>query len=60
MHLEEEEKGGCFAFNVLQVYCYNKWYVALSQCVMGWSAVCDCGFFLIIITYLLKQEKIWH
>ena len=42
-HLEEEEKAGCFASIVLQMYCYYKWSVALPHSAVGWSAVCDCG-----------------
>ena len=42
-HLEEEEEAGCFAFIVLQMYCYYKCSVALPHGAMGWSAVCDCG-----------------
>ena len=44
-HLEEEEKAGCFAIVVLQMYCYYKCFVALPHGVVGWSAVCDCGIF---------------
>ena len=42
-HLEEEEKAICFAFIVLQMYCYRKCSVALPHGAMGWLAVCDCG-----------------
>ena len=42
-HLEEEEKAGCFAINVLQMYCYYKCSVALPQGAKIWTAVCDCG-----------------
>ena len=42
-HLEEEEKAGCFAFIVLQMYCYYKYLVALPRVAVSWSAVCDCG-----------------
>ena len=42
--LEEEEKAGCFAFIVLQMYCYYNYSVALPHGAVGWSAVvCDCG-----------------
>ena len=30
-HLEEEEKAGCFAIIVLQIYCYYKCSVALPH-----------------------------
>ena len=43
-HLEEEEKAGCFAIIVLQVYCYYKCSLALPHGAVGWSAVCDCVF----------------
>ena len=41
--VEEEEKAGCFAIIVLQMYCYFKCSVALPHGAVGWSAVCDCG-----------------
>ena len=41
-HLEEEEKAGCLAIIVLQMYCYYKCSVALPHGGVGWSAVCDC------------------
>ena len=31
------------AIIVLQMYCYYKCFVALSNGAVGWSAVCDCG-----------------
>ena len=42
-HLEEDEKAGCFAFIVLEVYCYYKCSVALPHGAVAWSVVCDCG-----------------
>ena len=42
-HLEEEERAGCFAFNVLMMSCYCKCSVTLLHGAVGWSAVCDCG-----------------
>ena len=42
-HLEEEEKAGCFAIIVLQIYCFYECSVALPHSTVGWSAVCDCG-----------------
>ena len=41
---EEEEKAGCFAIIVLQMYCYYKWSVALPHGAVHRSAVCDCVF----------------
>ena len=35
----------CFAFIVFWMYCYSKCPVALPQCAMGWSAVCNYGIF---------------
>ena len=35
-NLEEEEKAGCFAIIVLQIYCYYKCSVALPHCAVGW------------------------
>ena len=40
--LEEEEKAGCFAIIVLQMYCYYECSVALPHGAVGWPAVCDC------------------
>ena len=39
-HLEEEEKAGCFAIIVLQMFCYCKRSVVLPHGVVGCSAVC--------------------
>ena len=50
-HLDEEERAGCFAFIVFRMSCYCKCPVALPHGAVGWSAVCDCVFFLIILTY---------
>ena len=44
-HLEDEEKAGCFAIIVLQMYCYDNCSVALPHGAVGRSAVCDCGIF---------------
>ena len=33
--IEGEEKAGCFAFIVLEMYCYHKCSVALSHSAMG-------------------------
>ena len=35
IHLEEEEKAGCFAFIVLQMSCYCKRSVALPHGAVG-------------------------
>ena len=43
IHLEEEEKAGCFAFIVLQMYFYYKCSLTLPHGADGWSAVCDYG-----------------
>ena len=40
---EEEEKPGCFAIIVLQMYCYYKCSVSIPRGAVDWSAVCDCG-----------------
>ena len=42
-HNEEEDKAGCFAIIVLQMYYYYKCSVALPRGAMGWSVVCDYG-----------------
>ena len=41
-HLELEEKVGCFAIIVLQMYRYCKCSVALPHGAVGCSAVCGC------------------
>ena len=38
----QEEKAGCFAIFVLQMYCYNKCSVAIPHGAGDLSAVCDC------------------
>ena len=43
LHLEEEEKAGCYAIIVLHMYSYYTCSVALPHGAVGWSAVCDCG-----------------
>ena len=40
-NLEEEEKAGCFAVVVLQMYSYYGCSVALPGGAMDWSAVCE-------------------
>ena len=42
-HLEEEEKAGCFAIIVSQMFCYYQCSVALPHGAVVWSAVYDCG-----------------
>ena len=42
-HMEEEEKPGCFAIIVLQMYCYYKCSVTLPHDTVGRCTVCDCG-----------------
>ena len=59
-HLEDEEKAGCFAIIVLQMYCYYKCSVALPHGAVSWSAVSDrnssCSFSL-IFSYVLGHVK---
>ena len=38
-HLEEEEKAGCFATIVLQMYCYCKCYVMLLFLTVPWAGL---------------------
>ena len=38
-----EEKADCLAFIVLQMFCYCKCSVALSNNAVAESAMCDCG-----------------
>ena len=35
LHLEEEERAGCFAIIVLQMYCYYKCYLTLPHDAVG-------------------------
>ena len=39
----KEEKAGCFAIIVLQMYCYYKCFVTIPHGAVGWSSVCECG-----------------
>ena len=57
LHLEDEERAGCFAFIVLQMSCYCKYHVTLPHGAVGWSALFDLGYFLIILTYLFKRSS---
>ena len=41
-HREEEQKAGCFAVIVLQIFCYYNCSVTLPYGAVGLSAVCDC------------------
>ena len=41
IHLEEEERAGCFAFIVLRISCYCKCSVAFPHYVVGWSGAYD-------------------
>ena len=52
-HHDEEERAGCFAFVVFRISGYCKCPIAIPYGVVGWAAVCDFWYFLIIITYLL-------
>ena len=38
--VEEEEKAGCFAIIVLQMYYYHKCSVSLPYGAVGWAVVC--------------------
>ena len=42
-HLEEEQKAGCFAVIVLQMFCYYNCSLVLPYGAVGLSAVCNCG-----------------
>ena len=48
-HLDREERAGCFALFVFLVSLDS--CAALPHDTKGLSAVCDCGFFLTILTY---------
>ena len=52
IHLEEEERAGCFAFIVIRMSCCCKCAVTLPHCVMCWSAVYDCVLTFFIKTFL--------
>ena len=43
IHLEEEERTGCFTFIVLRMSCYCKCSVTLPHGAVGWSALFDWG-----------------
>ena len=42
-YLYEEERVGCFALTVFEMYCYCKCPVALPHGDKGLSAVYECG-----------------
>ena len=42
-HLDEEERGGCFALIGFLMSCDCQHSVALPCGAVGWSAVCNCG-----------------
>ena len=54
-HLEEEEKAECCAVIVFQMYCYNKYSVALPQCawVVGFISLQYSVLFTVESLYLL-------
>ena len=41
-HLDEEGRGGCFAFIVFLMSCECKCYVALPHVALGFSAMWGC------------------
>ena len=43
LHLEEEEKAGCFAFIVLRMSGYCKCSLTLPHGAVCWYVVCNCG-----------------
>ena len=51
IHIDEKGRAGCFAFIVFQMSCCCKCFVAVPHGAVGWSAVCDCVLFFIILTY---------
>ena len=42
-HLDGELRADCFTLTVFLIFCGNHYFVTLPHCVVGWSAVCDCG-----------------
>ena len=55
-----EEKAGCFAIIVLQMYCYCKCSIALPHGDVGWSAVCDDHthlFFVLVQPWKTRPYK---
>ena len=56
-YLEEGKKAGCFAIDVLQMYCYYKCYVALHHGVWG------CLQYVIVVfpdhTYLILCQEVF-
>ena len=50
--LKRRRRAGCFAIIVLRMSYYCKCSVTLSRVAVGLSAVCNCGFFsLIMLTF---------
>ena len=56
-HLAEEERAGCSAIIVLQMYCYYKCSVALPRGTVGRSAVCDYGGISLSYSLTLQEGK---
>ena len=48
-----KERAGCFTLFVFQVSCEFYCTVTLPHGAMGWSALCDCGIFRVILTYYM-------
>ena len=44
----------CFTLIVFLMSCESKCSVSLIQGALIWSAVYDCGIFLIILTFILQ------
>ena len=49
-HIDREERAGCYNLFVFLVSCNGYCSVALPRGVLGWSAVGDFLYFLIILT----------
>ena len=49
-------RAGCFALILFGwMSCYCKCPLALPHGAVAWSEVCDCGIYLIVLTYFLVQ-----
>ena len=54
-HASGEERTDCFALTVCLMSCDSQYSVTLPHVAVGWSAVCNCGISLLILTCFLSS-----
>ena len=46
---------------LVALLCLSSWcLVALPRGAVGWSAVCDCGIFMIMLTYFFHTDPLFY